>query len=170
MSTTNNIKKFQQAIMNRFREVNAGKGHVLPQAWLTWHLPFYREQQVSFEQAMQQLQAENLIEYEKKGKNQHRVMLTQQGEDYLYPNFSIANTKKKIQKNILAKFKANQDKTITFRWLNSTCFGRLNPKEQRIFNDVVENMHAAQLMITGFAGLLFYITEKGEKLMGERIA
>jgi predicted transcriptional regulator len=168
--TDDNVKKFSKAIMNRFREVNAGKGHVLPQAWLTWHLPFYQEQQVAFEQAMQQLQAEHFIEYEKKGKNQHRIMLTQLGENYLYPNFSKADTKQKIQKNILAKFKANQDKTIPLRWLNSTCFGQFNPKEQRLFNDVIESMLAEQLMITSFTKLQFYLTEKGEKLMGECLA
>ena len=104
MSTTDYVKKFKQAIMNRFREVNAGKGHVLPQAWLNWHLPFYKEQQVFFEQAMQQLQAEHLIEYQKKGKNHHCIMLTLLGENYLYPNFFVTNAKQKIQNNILAKF------------------------------------------------------------------
>ena len=97
-------------------------------------------------------------------------MLTQLGENYLYPNFSKADTKQKIQNNILAKFKANQDKTIPLRWLNSTCFGQFNPKEQRIFNDVVESMLAEQLMITSFTKLQFYLTEKGEKLMGECLA
>jgi hypothetical protein len=167
MSTTDYVKKFKQTIMNRFHEVNADKGHVLPQAWLTWYLPESVKFPAFFEQAMQQLQDENLIEYQKKEENHLHIMLTQQGEDYLYPNSKQADTKQKIQNNILAKFKANQDKTITFRWLNSTCFGRFNPKEQRVFNDVVESMITEQLMITGFAGLLFYVTEKGEKLMGD---
>jgi predicted transcriptional regulator len=167
MSTTDYVKKFKKAIMKRFHEVNADKGHVLPQAWLT---PFLAKSsaklQVFFEQAMQQLQEENLIEYQKKGENHHHIMLTQQGEDYLYPNFSVTNAKEKIQNKILAKFKTKQDKTLTLRWLNAY-FGKLNPKEQRIFNDVTENMIAKQLMITGFAGLLFHVTEKGEKLIGD---
>jgi len=44
-----------------------------------------------------------------------------------------------------------------------------NPKEQKRFNDVIDSMIAEQLMITGFTKLQFYITEKGEKLMGEGI-
>ena len=35
MYTSNYVEKFRQVIMSRFREVNAEKGHVLPQAWLT---------------------------------------------------------------------------------------------------------------------------------------
>jgi len=84
----------------------------------------------------------------------------------LYPDFKVANAKNKIRNDIFAKFKANQDKTITYRWLNTLYFGgQLNPKEQRIFDDVIESMNTEKLMITGFAGLLFYLTEKGEKLM-----
>jgi len=170
MSTTDYVKKFKQAIMKRFHEVNADKGHVLPQAWLTSYLPESVKLSTFFEQAMQQLQEENLIEYQKKGENHHHIMLTQQGEDYLYPNFSQADTKQKIQNNILAKFKANQDKTITDLWLNTLYFGELNPKEQRIFNDVIDSMIAKQLMITSFTGAQFYVTEKGEQLMGGSIA
>jgi hypothetical protein len=162
MFTTDNIKK---AIMNRFKEVNAEKGHILPQAWLTPYLSKIK-QKAYFEQAMQQLQAENLIEYQKKDEAHYHIMLTQQGEDYLYPDFKVADAKNKIRNDIFAKFKANQDKTITYRWLNTLYFGgQLNPKEQRIFDDVIESMFTEKLMITGFAGLLFYLTEKGEKLM-----
>jgi hypothetical protein len=80
---------------------------------------------------MQQLQTENLIEFQKQGKDHYQIKLTQQGEDYLYPNFNISDAKQKIRNDIFAKFKANQDKTITFRWLNNQ-FGQLNSKEQRI--------------------------------------
>ena len=116
MYTSNYVEKFRQVIMNRFREVNAEKGHVLPQAWLT---PFLSKMNVKrkafFEQAMQQLQAENLIEYQKKDDAHHHIMLTQQGEDYLYPDFKVADARQKIQNDILAKFKANQNKTIACR-------------------------------------------------------
>jgi hypothetical protein len=170
MSSTDKLKKFKQVIMNRFREVNADKGHVLPQAWLNLYLAKLSvKRKVFFEQAMQQLQEENLIEYQKKEENHYRIMLTRQGEDYLYPDFSATDAKKKIQNNIFAKFKATQDKTISHLWLNTIYFGKLNPKEQRIFNGVIENMITENLMITGFAGFLFYLSEKGEKLMGEGI-
>ena len=169
MSTTDYVKQFKQTIMERFREVNADKGHVLPQAWLTTYFPESIKQKVVFEQAMQQLQDENLIEYQKKGDNHHHIVLTQQGEDYLYPIFSVSDAKEKIQNSILAEFKISQNKTITLRWLNTTCFNQFNPKEQRIFNDVIENMITQQLMIASFTGLQFYLTEKGEKLMGGRM-
>ena len=114
MYTSNYVEKFRQVIMSRFREVNAEKGHVLPQAWLT---PFLSKMNVKrkafFEQAMQQLQAESLIEYQKKDDAHHHIM--QQGEDYLYPDFKVADARQKIRNDILAKFKANQNKTIACR-------------------------------------------------------
>jgi len=169
MSTTHYVKQFKQTIMDRFREVNADIGHVLPQAWLTTYFPESIKQKVVFEQAMQQLQDENLIEYQLIEEDHHHIMLTQQGEDYLYPNFSVTDAKEKIQNSILTEFKISQNKTITLRWLNTACFNKFNPKEQRIFNNVIENMLTEQLMITSPTGLQFYLTEKGEKLMGERI-
>lgn len=115
MHTNNEINKFKQAIMNRFREVNASKDHILPQAWLIPYLSMNVKHKDFFESAMQQLQTENLIEFQKQGKDHYQIKLTQQGEDYLYPNFNISDAKQKIRNDIFAKFKANQDKTITFR-------------------------------------------------------
>jgi len=43
--------------------------------------------------------------------------------------------------------------------------GQLNPKEQRILDNVIESMITEKLMETGFTGLLFYLTEKGENLL-----
>ena len=168
MSTTDYINQFKQAIMNRFREVNADQGHVLPQAWLTQYLSQHQEHQAFFETAMQQLQAENLIDYKKKADGCYHIKLTTQGEDYLYPDFQLADAKQKIRRDIFAKFKANQDKTITFRWLNSL-FGRLNPKEQRIFNDVVTSMITEKLVTTSLLESFFYLTETGEKWMRESL-
>ncbi len=169
MSTANYINKFKQAIMNRFREVNADKGHVLPQAWLTPYLSRKRnvKHKAFFEPAMQQLQAENLIDFQKKTKGHYHIKLTQQGEDYLYPNFKVSDAKQKIRNDIFAKFKANQDKTITESWLGGPYFGRLNPKEQRIFHDVIENLFTEQLVTTSLLKNFLYLTEKGEKLMSE---
>ncbi len=118
MSTSDYINKFKQAIMNRFREVNADKGHILPQAWLKPYLSENLKHKAFFEPAMQQLQAENLIEYQQT-KGNYQIKLTQQGEDYLYPNFKISDAKQKIRNDIFAKFKANQDKTITEQWLST---------------------------------------------------
>jgi len=164
MSTTDYVKN---AIMNRFQEVNAEKGHILPQAWLTPYLSKLKRK-AFFEQAMQQLQAENLIEYQKKDEAHYHIMLTQQGEDYLYPDFKVADAKRKIRHDIFAKFKANQDKTITYRWLNTLYFGgQLNPKEQRIFDDVIESIIKEKLVTTSLLNHFLYLTEKGEKLMSE---
>jgi predicted transcriptional regulator len=166
MFTTDNIKK---AIMNRFQEVNAEKGHILPQAWLTPYLSKLKHK-AFFEQAMQQLQAENLIEYQKKDDAHYHIMLTQQGEDYLYPDFKVADAKNKIRNDIFAKFKANQDKTITSWWLNTLYFGgQLNPKEQRIFDDVIESLFTEKLVTTSLLNHFLYLTEKGEKFMSEVI-
>ena len=164
------IETFKKAIMHRFHEVNAEKGHILPQAWLTPYLSKNVKQQTFFELAMQQLQVENLIEYKKNADGHYHIMLTTQGEDYLYPNFKVTNAFLKIRNDVLAKFQANQDKTITFRWLNTNYFGgQLNPKEQRIFNDVIDNMIAEKLVTTSLLNHFLYLTEKGEKLMSESI-
>ncbi len=168
MSTTDYINPFKQAIMNRFHEVNADKGHTLPQAWLTPYLSQHAEHQACFEPAMQQLQAENLIEYQKTAEGGYHLMLTQQGEDTLYPDFHVTDAKQKIRRDIFAKFKANQDKTITDFWL-STYFGRLNPKEQRIFNDVVKGMLTENLVTASLLQSFYYLTEKGEHLMRESL-
>ena len=48
------IETFKKAIMHRFHEVNAEKGHILPQAWLTPYLSKNVKQQTFFELAMQQ--------------------------------------------------------------------------------------------------------------------
>ncbi|MDM8563540.1 hypothetical protein QUF54_09320, partial [Candidatus Marithioploca araucensis] len=124
---TDYINKFKQAIMDRFREVNADKGHILPQAWLTPYLSRNVKHKAFFEPAMQQLQAKNWIEFQKKAKGHYHIKLTQQGENYLYPNFKVADAKQKIRNDIFAKFKANQDKTITESWLGGHYFGQLNP-------------------------------------------
>jgi hypothetical protein len=166
--STDYINQFKQGIMNRFREVNADKGHVLPQAWLTPYLSQNEEHQAVFEIAMQQLQAENLIDYQKTAEGCYHIMLTAQGEDYLYPDFQLADAKQKIRRDIFAKFKANQDKTITFRWLN-TLFGRLNPKEQRIFNDVVTSLITEKLVTTSLLESFYYLTETGEKTMNKSL-
>jgi len=167
MSTTDYINKFKQAIMDRFREVNADRGHVLPQAWLTPYLTKKKnvKHKAFFEPAMQQLQAENLIKF--KAKAHYHIKLTQQGEDYLYPNFTVTDAKLKIRNDIFAKFKTNQNKTITESWLGGPYFGRLNPKEQRIFHDVIENLFTEQLVTTSLLKNFMYLTEKGEKLMSE---
>ena len=150
MSTTNYISKFKQAIMDRFREVNADRGHVLPQAWLTPYLTKKKnvKHKAFFEPVMQQLQAENLIKFQKQAEGCYHIKLTQIGEDYLYPNFTVTDAKRKIRNDIFAKFKANQNKTITEVWLGGPYFGRLNPKEQRIFQDVIENLFTEQLVTT----------------------
>ncbi len=166
MSTTDYINQFKQGIMNRFHEVNASTGHVLPQAWLGPYLSEHAEHQADFEPAMQQLQAENLIECQKTADGHYRLMLTQPGEDTLYPGFQVSNATQKIRRDIFKEFKANQDKTITEFWL-STYFGRLNPKEQRIFSDVVKGMITENLLTTSLLQSFFYLTEKGEHLMRE---
>jgi hypothetical protein len=169
MLTNNDINKFKQAIMDRFREVNAEKDHVLPQAWL---IPYLSMNVVKhkdfFESAMQQLQTERLIEFQKQGKDHYQIKLTQQGEDYLYPNFNISDAKQKIRNDIFVKFKANQNKTMTFRWLNNQ-FGQLNPKEQRIFNDVIESIIREKLATTSLLENFLYLTKKGEKFMSDSI-
>jgi hypothetical protein len=109
-----------------------------------------------------------LIEFQKQAEGPYHIMLTQAGEDYLYPNFTVTDAKQKIRNDIFAKFQANQNKTITFRWLN-THFGRLNPKEQRIFNDVIESMITEKLATTSLLENFLYLTETGEKLMKENI-
>lgn len=140
MPTTDYINQFKQEIMNRFREVNAEKNHVLPQAWISEYLSNNVQYQAFFEPAMQQLQAENLIEYQQFSKDRYHIMLTQLGEDYLYPNFKEAEAKQKIRNDIFGKFKSNHDHMISSLWLNTLYFAKLNPKEQRIFNEVIESM------------------------------
>ena len=169
MSTTDYINQFKQAIMNRFREVNADQGHVLPQAWLTQYLSQHLKQPAFFETAMQQLQADNLIDYKKKADGCYHIKLTTPGEDYLYPDFQLADAKQKIRRDIFAKFKANQDKTITDMWLSTLYFGRLNPKEQRIFPEVIESMINEKLVTTSLLESFVYLTETGEKWMRESL-
>jgi len=153
------VKKIMDDILAKFKEINAEAGHVIPPRWLDLvYIPKLNpKEQDSFEEAIDYLISENLIEVDSK----NNIKLTKKGMDYIYP----VNTNEligKIRKDIMDKFRelnAREGHVIPARWLSLIYYPSLNPKEKEVFSKAIEDLIEEGLIAP--ARDTIKLTEKG---------
>lgn len=85
MSYSRNTETIKNDLLDKFREIPARAGYILPPRWLSLtYLPTLNpKEQKLFENALNELITEGIVEYVQ-GVGMNTLKLTQKGEDEIY--------------------------------------------------------------------------------------
>ncbi len=154
------IDKMKDNILNKFKELNAGENHVIPPRWFSLvYIPALNpKEKEAVNKAIEELVNEELIALVNEA-----IKLTKKGADKIYPD-GEESPNEKIKNDIMNKFKeldAGENHIIPARWLSLIYFPTLNPKEQMVFEESIEELITDEIVLP--ARDTIKLTKKGVK-------
>ena len=139
----------KEKILNKFVQQNSKPNEIIFPRWINKQfLPQLNpKEQDTYQDAVNELVNEGLIEVDKRAGGQ-ALVLTKDGFDKIY-DINKSETKKKIKNSIMSHFEdrnSRPNQVITLRWVRNKLVRNLNPKEQNLVEESINDLEKSGLI------------------------